>query len=373
MKIVINRLKKTIITIIIFILIIVMVVILLISPIAKYLVEKNNVKYTGRQIKMGRVYVNPFTGYVHIRNLKIYESKNLTTLSGGDSLFFSAKGLSANFAILKLLSKTIEIKKLTIDYPKGIIIQNKNDLNFNDIIEKFTPQKPDTTPSHVHFNILRISIKNGEFYYHERVTPINYSIKEVNIESAGKRWNADTIGARISFLSGTGTGSITGNFTINFKNLDYRLAVIIQKFDLNIIEQYLKDLINYGNFSANLDADIKASGNFNDQENINIKGLLALNDFHFGKNHYNDYASFDNLVLKIDELSPKNHQYLFDSLSLSHPFFKYELYDYLDNMERMFGKIGAGNSATHANPLRFNLILEIGNYVKAACEKFFSE
>jgi Domain of Unknown Function (DUF748) len=371
MKMVFTKHKKRIITIIRYTIILVIVIILLISPFTKYLIEKNDVKYTGRQIKMGRVYVNPFTGYIHIRDLKIYESKSLPSLVEGDSVFFSAKGVSANFAMLKLLSKTIEIKKITFDQPKGIIIQNKKDLNFNDLITKFTPEKNGTTRSQVHFNILRISIKNGEFTYREKTIPINYIIKEVNIESRGKYWNADTIGAKISFLPGTGSGSAKGNFTINFKNMDYRIDATFHKFDLNIIEQYLKDLINYGSFSANLDADIKATGNFNNQENINVKGLLAINDFHFGKNPDDDYASFDNLALKIDELSPKNHQYLFDSLILSHPFLKYEIYDYSDNLEKMFGENGAGNSATHSVRSRFNLILTIGNYIKVLAKNFF--
>ena len=89
------------------------------------------------------------------------------------------------------------------------------------------------------------------------------------------------------------------------------MLLSFNKFDLKFIEQYLKDLVNYGNFSANLDADIKATGNFNDQENLNAKGLLAINDFHFGKNPDDDYASFDKLVLEINELSPKNHNIYF--------------------------------------------------------------
>jgi hypothetical protein len=32
------------------------------------------------------------------------------------------------------------------------------------------------------------------------------------------------------------------------------------------------------------------------QENITIKGLLAINDFHFGKNPQDDYVSFDKLA-----------------------------------------------------------------------------
>jgi len=81
-----------------------------------------------------------------------------------------------------------------------------------------------------------------------------------------------------------------------------------------------KELINYGYFSANLDLDIKSTGNFKDEEDINAKGLVILNDFHLGKYPGDDYASCDKMVLKIDEMSPKNHQYNFDSLSLTHPF-----------------------------------------------------
>jgi hypothetical protein len=368
MKIANTKLKKTFIIVVSSIIITVTVVILLLSPIAKYLVEKYVEKYTGRQIKMSWIYVNPFTGYVHISNLKIYESKNLPAYMEGDSIFFSANGVSANFALLKLLSKMIEITEITLDQPKGIIIQNNKALNFSDLIIKFTPEKPSITPSPVHFNILNITIKNGEFYYREKVTPFIYFIKEVNLESSGKLWNIDTIAVKYSFLSGPESGSAKGKFTINFKTLDYRLAALIHKFDLKFLEQYLKNLANYGTFSANLDADIKATGNFNDREKLNAMGSLVFNDFHCGKNPDDDYASWDKLVLKIDALNPKNHQYVFDSLSLNHPYFKYERYDHLDNLQMMFGKNGANLSADSG---KFNLIVTIAKYIKGILNNFF--
>ena len=347
-----------------------MIVIILISPIAKYLVEKYVGKYLGRQITMGWIYINPFTGYVHISNLKVYESKNLPAITNGDSIFFSAKGVSANFALLKMLSKTIEIEEINLDHPKGTIIQNKKDLNFSDLITLFTPKKPLTTPAKFHFNILRIKIIDGEFYYHEKLIPINYFIKQVNLESKGKRWDADSIAAKFSLQQGLGSGDMKGDFMINFKNKEYRVAVLIHKFDLNIIEQYLKELINYGRFSANIDADVKARGGFNDEENFTASGMVAINDFHFGKNPEDDYASFDKLVLALTEVSPKNHKYLFDSVSLSHPFFKYERYDYLDNVQMMFGKNGANLAAAYADPTKFNLVIEIARYVKVLVINF---
>jgi hypothetical protein len=152
--------------------------------------------------------------------------------------------------------------------------------------------------------------------------------------------------------------------------MGYRFAAIADSFDLKVMDQYLKELINYGSFRANLDADVKATGNFKDQENLNLEGMVAVNDFHFGKNPSEDFASFDKLVLKIDELSPRDHEYIFDSVSIIHPFFKYERYDYLDNLQMMFGKNGSNISAAYADPSHFNLILKIADYIKVLVKNF---
>src|SRR5215213_7575514 len=170
MKIANTKLKKIIIISICAIIFAVAVVIAFISPNTKYIVQKYDEKWTGRKITMDWAYVNPFTGYFYFSNLKIHELKS-------DSVFFSSKSLSANFSMRKLLFKTYEITQLTLDHPRGIIIQNKNNLNFIDLIEKFTPVKADTTIAGVHFSILNVKIKDGEFHYHENQIPINYFIK----------------------------------------------------------------------------------------------------------------------------------------------------------------------------------------------------
>ena len=134
----------------------IIIFLLLLSPIAKYLVGKYVEKYTGRQVKMSWIYVNPFTGYVYISNLKIYESKTRPGFMKNDSISLTARSLSANFDMLKLLSKTIEITEAKLNQPRGIIIQNNKELNFSDLIRLFTPKKPHAAPSKspVHFTEL---------------------------------------------------------------------------------------------------------------------------------------------------------------------------------------------------------------------------
>src|ERR1041385_1786139 len=123
MKIANTRLKKIITISTCVIVVAVAVIIAFISPFTKYIVEKYDEKWTGRKITMDWAYVNPFTGYAYLSNLKIHEFRS-------DSVFFSSKSLSANFSVHKLFSKTYEVTQLTLDHPRGIIIQNETDLNY---------------------------------------------------------------------------------------------------------------------------------------------------------------------------------------------------------------------------------------------------
>jgi hypothetical protein len=222
----------------------------------------------------------------------------------------------------------------------------------------------------MHFAILNIKVNEGELYYHEKLTPIDYSIIKISFESPGMRWNIDTVAGKFSSLSGTGKGEMQVDFSINLKSLDYRISTIVNKFDLQILGQYLKDLSNYGKFAANLDAHLKAAGNLGDEENITASGSIAINDFHLGKNSKDDYVFFDRFGFLIDELAPKDHKYLIDSLSLNRLYFKYERYVHLDNLQSMFGEKGSKIAAANSNNLKFNLLLEIGKYIRTLSKIF---
>ncbi|HTA81827.1 MAG TPA: DUF748 domain-containing protein [Bacteroidia bacterium] len=360
-----SKLKKTALILLSLLIVLPILILIFASPITKYLVEKYSVKYTGRQIRMDKAYVNPFTGYVHFSNVRVYEA---TT----DSIFFSADGLSMRFALHKMLSKTYEISELTLDKPKGIVILNKrNNFNFSDIINRFSPSAADTDTPPLHFNILNVKINDGTFYFHDTLIHIDYFIKSVNFESSGKRWNNDSIKGKLSFSAGIGTGDMEADFIINLNTLNYYYAIKAHQFNLALVQQYLRQMINYGTFSANLDADLKTSGNFKDENDQDTKGRIAVNDFHFGKTTAEDYLAFDKFVMTINEVNPKQHIYHLDSVTLTHPYFKFEKYDKLDNIETMFGEKGANVTAINADNTQYNLVIELAHYLIDISKNFF--
>lgn len=343
----------------------VIIVVAFISPITKYLVEKYDTKYFGRQIEMDWAYVNPFTGYVHFDELKVYEQNN-------DTIFFSSEGISANIAMLKLVSKTYEISSLVIDQPKGAVIREEGNFNFTDIIQKFAPKTDSAkTKEPLHLNILDVEIINGEVYMRTPNTPINYSFKKINFTSNGKYWDRDTISGKLDLSSGIGSGDIKANFTVNLKNLDYYFKAIVNQLNLKVMRQYINDLAGYGNISGELNANIYATGNFNDLEKIDGKGKVMLAKFHFGKDSLTDYITYDNLILVFNRIAPSNKIYDFDTVRFVSPHIVYEKYDYLDNIQNIFGKGGAKIDVIKNDPKKFNMVVEVSTFVRTIFKNFF--
>jgi hypothetical protein len=71
-------------------------------------------------------------------------------------------------------------------------------------------------------------------------------------------------------------------------------------------------------------------------------------------------------------MSPNAHIYNYDSVSLIHPYIKYEKYDYLDNLERVFGKNASNIESANKSSAKFNLIISIARYIKELSANFFS-
>ena len=276
---------------------------LFLSPIAKYLIERYDKELCGRELKLQYAYVNPFTGYIQLKGLTAYELQ-------GDSVFISTKSVHAYISIAKLFSRVVEINNLTLDAPRARFIQNKKVFNFDDIIQKFSTHA--TGHSSWSVELINEKIENGEFHFIDKIIPINYFIKETNITFSGKLNQGDKIAAQFSCKAGIGTGDMKGNFTIDSKTKGYRFAVRVHDLDLEIIRQYIWELINYGMFTAHLDADLHASGNFNSKDSISLRGRMEVRDFHLGKTNTDDYAAFKNLVMVAQEVSPLKKRYLFD-------------------------------------------------------------
>lgn len=350
------------------IIVIFIIIISFISPISKYVVEKYDTKFLGREITMDLPYINPLTGYVYLRNLKVYELNS-------DSLFFSATSLSVNADLYNLFNKSYRASEIILSNPQIKVRQHGKEFNFYDIVKHFS--KKDTVEvvkiikKAISWELSNIEMKNATIFYVEDKIPVNYFIREFNVKSKTIGGNNDTLITHFSFKSGPSTGIIEGDYNMNFKSNVYSTKLNIDSFDVSFLEMYVKDIANFANVKGKINADIIASGNVRDAQNLKSSGNITLKDCSLGKNDNEDYASFKSLNIAYKEINPKNNVYKIDSVSLLKPYFKYEKYDTLDNLQNMFGKNGANVKNKKNQNGDFNILFALGEYVKKLSSNFF--
>lgn len=313
---------------IIVILSIVVILIIVASPLTKYLVQKYDVQYTGREITIGRALVNPIAGSLSLRNFQMYEQES-------DSVFVSADRFVTNIALLKIVSGVYDVSSVKIVNPKIRVVRDDTLFNFSDLIEKFAVVEDTAVEEkELKLNIRNIEMKNGMVNYSEKEIPVDLTLSEINFASDGLRWDVDSVNGEFSLVPGEGT--LEGNFMFNQESMDYRLSLNLDDFGIKQFEPYLDAMTGEANISAFIDLNINASGNADSLMKGKANGSFELRDFHFGSDADNEYMSMKRFLVQFREVDLKENRFYFDSILIDQPEILYQMYDTLDNFRRMF-------------------------------------
>lgn len=302
------------------------ILIIIASPLTKYLVQKYDLQYTGREITLDRAFVNPLGGSTSLHNLQMREAQS-------DSIFFSAEKLSADLSLLKALRGIYQVNYIRLVKPEINIFRTDTIFNFNDLIEKFAVKKDSVEKEAVKFSVLDIKLEDGLVRYGEKAIDNITEISQVNFSSPGMKWNVDSLQGEFSFVPGAGSAS--GNFVLNTDSLDYRGNIEINGFDLAMFNQYFVKYAGKANLTGIINTNLSMQGKFKNFLEGKGSGKFELKDFHFGKDKDNDYASLERFLVEIRELDLKKSIYYFDSILVSKPSILYQMYDTLDNFRRL--------------------------------------
>lgn len=334
-----GRLGRFLLRFILIVAILIIVLIIIVSPLAKYLIQRYDVQYTGREIELNSVYLNPLSGQATLRGLKIYEQNS-------DSIFLDLRKLSVNLAVLKLISGVYQVSSLTVDEPNIRVTQSDTIFNFSDLIERFAVAEDTVPEEELKINILNISLNNGNVKYVEENLPLEYSISDINMQSPGMRWDNDTVTGEFSM--NPQDGSVTGDFIVNIDTLDYDININVEQLKTGSFGKILNQFADAAAISGDIRMKLNLKGNANDPMGTAAMGRFELNDFHFGRTTEKDYFSVNRFLVVFNEIDLKNGKFFFDSIYIDKPYLLYELYDSLDNYRLMFTRMLAKIAAEEA-------------------------
>ncbi|MHC1706042.1 MAG: DUF748 domain-containing protein [Bacteroidales bacterium] len=299
-------------------------VVFLISPIARYLIEKNGEELTGRQLKLDELSINLLNGHIALQGFVMMEADKNTP-------FVSCDTLRLDLALARyIFSSKLYINYINISHLTATIQQNGQKFNFDDILEKFS--STDTIPSDtavaepfIYF-IHNISLKNGHFIYRDQQIGSEIEVINAGIFTPQLAWDKPDMSYDFSFALQS-KGKVDGNFSFVTETMDYLMTLRSKALNLSIINPYLKGYMNVTAFEADLDTDLKLKGNFNKPSAIAVSGNIALNNFLLADKNSNKTLGWDRLLVEVDSLNTAGEVYNMSNIALSAPYVLFEMYD----------------------------------------------
>ena len=299
-----------------------------ISPMAKYIIEKNSVEWTGRKITMHRLFINLWKCNVTVKDLKVYEAKSNT-------VFFSAGKIFTDISVLPMLKGEFKINTIQIITPNVVIEQTGTHFNFDDLVMRFTAvdttQKEPEKPSEpVKYRVEKMEISGGTITYRDKVMNNEIVLQQFKFGCPLLVWNSPILNAATEFTFKSG-GAADARLTLNLDSLSYSLAANVQKLDLQLLKPYLKDYVKTSYFGGLLSSKLLIKGDFDVPAAVAIKGDISLADFRIDDEKKVTVASWKDFAIAIDSLDVAGNIYNFGEISLENPYLLFEYYAKSDN------------------------------------------
>jgi hypothetical protein len=280
-----------------------------ISPIAKWYIESHGRELTGRSIRMEKLHINIFTGYLEIDSLRFYEKND-------HEVFASVDTLALRLSYLKLFQSTAKLTELKVIGPYVNILQNKEVFNFDDL----RPQKDSSgmkTSSFPKTIILQnIYIQKGRISYTDEELKNTIAFNDLGIAIPELCFGEGNTNAGIHLKIGE-RATVNSTMAVNMKTNQYSIDVKLENLQANMFAPYAKLKLNIDKIEGTLGADIHIIGDMEHIMDFKLNGLINASAFNLTNAAGEQLISAATASAKIESVSFPKSTYILDYVHAS--------------------------------------------------------
>jgi hypothetical protein len=300
-----------------------------VSPIAKYMLEKNSVKWTGRRITTGNIKLDPLKGSVFIKDIKIYEPDST-------NVFFDCHDVFVKVNLTQMLGNTYQVDQIKIDNPEIRIAQNGNHFNFDDLVKRFsadTTKNKESGPP-LHYDINNVSINNGNITYNNIPIHDVFRVHELNLSIPELSWDNPQSKLHLDFNYGIG-GAFNVDLNFNRSTSRYTLDFAVDSYDISQYYAPLNSFLRISSLRGSLSTNLRIHGRFNNPQYISGTGYIHLNDLEIQDTAKQKVFGLGELALDIDTMNVKHGIYSLNNVLLDRPYMRFDYYTNGNNISQM--------------------------------------
>ena len=279
------------------------------GPIAKNYVQKHDKELIGRELSIGKLSTNLFTGKLKIKDLTLFEDDGITP-------FVSFERFETKIRWRDLFNHNFWVKQATLSGLNVNLEQNRDWFNFNSLLEHFASDSTKKESSGFGCVINDIQIERGDIHYTDLALGSELLLRDIalNIPSIDLSEMKTDVGLDLS-LSENATMHTDLRLSDNGKK--YFINLKMNNLGVEVIEPYLQQYYPVDLFQGLADLDLELEGLTDHVMDFNMKGNLVLNEMALQDTLDNPLGTIDSVFAKIRNLRLNDKKIDFDSLYIS--------------------------------------------------------
>lgn len=318
-----NRKLKTLLIVLAVLTVLVAATVLLIPPIAKNYVEKHSRELIGRQVTIGKLRFNPFTGKLRVEQIALMEKDD-------SAVFASLGGFYTQVRLLPLLRRHIHIDALAVSRPDMGIWQDGNRFNFDDLLARLVPARDttvDAAPSEPwRIDIDNIRLQEGHLLYTDLQRNVTWGFNDLDIDVPGLHLSGHErtdMGVVFNFSRG---GSLRTSLAYDQATDSYDLNLILTGLSLDGTAAYFRQMLNVGSVEGLIWADMHIKGNTRHLLDLTTGGTAAVSRFRMEDPENRPVLQLDTMHIDLAQGNLQTMQYAIRRIYASGVSTRFEQY-----------------------------------------------
>ena len=278
------------------------------GPIAKNYVQRHDKELIGREMSIGKLNVNLFTGKLKIKDLTLFEDDGATP-------FVSFESFDTKIRWRDLFNHRLWVKKATLSGLNVNVEQNHEWFNFTSLLEQFASDSTKNESSSFGLILNDVCLEKGSFQYTDLALANELQLRDISLllPSIDFSEMKTDIGLDLS-LSDNAVLHTDLHLSDNGKK--YFINLKIDSLGIEVIEPYLQQYYPVDLLQGLADLDLEIEGPTEHIMDFDLNGHLILNNIALRDTIGNPLGTIDSVFAEIKCLRLNDKILDFDRLYL---------------------------------------------------------
>ena len=253
--------------------------VLLVSPIAKWYIEKHDKELIGRELTIGKLWVNVVSGTVKLEDVTLYEDDAKTS-------FVSFDHFDTRIKVRDLFDNRLWVKHALLSGLKVNIQQDRTWFNFDSMVQHFASDEPKEPSEPSNFGLIfnDITIEKSYLRYTDLDIGSEFNLRDIAIHVP----YVDLLDMKTNVgldLCLADSATLHTDLRLSQNAEEYFVNLKINDLGIDIIEPYLQQTLAVDSLQGQLSLDLSAEGRTEHILDFDMTGDIVLNDLSLCDNN----------------------------------------------------------------------------------------